>query len=53
MTEKTTTPTEFVPDEDLLWFIDNLGGDVVKWGAHEDSNEYYPHIYVEIDPDGI
>ncbi len=48
----TTPNTDFVPDEELLWFIDNLGGDVVKWGADPDSTEAYPMVHIEINPDG-
>lgn len=36
------------PDEDLLWFIDNIEGDVLKWGAEPHSTEEDPRIRIEI-----
>lgn len=48
----TSKIPEFVPDEDLLWFIDHLAGDVVKWGATDESTEFYPMVHVEVDPHG-
>lgn len=44
----TTPTTDFVPDEELLWFIDELPLDVIKWSPREGSTEFNPLITLEI-----
>lgn len=50
----TTTPkSEFVPDEELLAFIDQCA-EVVRWRALPGSTEAYPMIEIEVsDPLGL
>lgn len=51
MTVTTPKIPEFVPDEALLAYIDGLPGEVIRWGAADESTEFYPMVRVEVRPD--